>query len=192
MSVRLVDHEHIRVLLWAGMRADLGAPLTWRADRDGRVRHELTPETAPVIGAKLVRVNELVWNAVSRGMDPRAPLRSTYLHAEPESTAWTPVELIRSIDFYEYQSLDALDDFIDEDDEDDEGDDADGSTWGPAERALAIEAKLFLLALHRRLTASIPGWGTPPWTDDHLFTTEVWKAAPWGIEGTRAGADSRD
>jgi hypothetical protein len=173
MSVHIVDHEHIRVLVWAGLRPSAAGPLQWaflERDEDwdededgldaGEARgRELTPDTAAAVGAMLVAQNERVVGERYAEEPGEEAWHRDYVHAAPVHDTWSAVELIKAIEYYRYQS------FTDE-----EYDDAGAS-----------ESLQFLNRLIMRVVDTLPGRREPGWSYPAVEQSPEMQAAPWGI-----------
>lgn len=135
MSAWLLEPEHISVLLWAGhdrFRRP-GHNLTWAFDNPTRV-HQLTEDNMTEVGQMLVDAN-------TASVNYRYHRRSTpyeYLYQRPHLTSWSLVEVIKTLECYEYQSCERRD-------------------WRTS------EAYAFCRALQTQLGHTIPGWDNAPW-----------------------------
>lgn len=165
MSIQIVDGEHIRVLVWAGLRPHRDGPLTWYVDQpNGLQRYQLFAENAPRVGAMLHDQNVAAYEERYGDYDDDEDedafdgLPRHFVHAAPRYTGWTSIDLIQAVEFYVYQS------FHEED----------------HDEAPTVEALQFCGALVRRLGADLPGWGEPSFPTG-LMSTAEWKAGPWGI-----------
>lgn len=174
VSRQIVDDEHIRVMVWAGLRPHPSTcPLTWHVDGpDGRQRRQLEERDAAQIGAMLHDQNiaayeERYGDFGEPGQDDnddddddfdQAP--RPYGHAAPQHTGWTQIDLFDAVQFYVYQSF-----------HDEEHDDATSS-----------DALMFCGALVRRLGPDLPGWGDPSFPEA-LMRSPRWPSRPWGITG---------
>lgn len=171
MSLQIVDDEHLRVLVWAGLRPHPDGPLTWHIERpSGRQAHQLSAENAARVGAMLHDQNVAAYDERYNDDedttdddeidddDEFGGLDRPYVHAAPLHTGWTPIDLFKAVEFYVYQS------FHDED----------------HDEAATVEALQFCGALVRRLEPNLPGWGTASFPTAVTGTAE-WKASPWGI-----------
>lgn len=100
MSCYIVDDEHINVMAWA-LRA-FGDPghTIW----DGANWLPCATDTdLDLIARTLHAWNVAAWN--QRYVDVATPTYAGYL--EPIHTTWTPVEIIKACDGYDYQACDA-------------------------------------------------------------------------------------
>lgn len=161
MSVQIVDDEHIRVLVLAGLRPHPDGPLTWHVDRqNGRQGYQLLAENAARVGVMLYDQNVAAYEERygEDEDDEFGGLSRSYIHATSRYTSWTPIDLFKAIEFYVYQS------FHDED----------------HDEAPTVEALQFCGALARRLGPDLPGWGDPSFPAALMATAE-WNAGPWGI-----------
>jgi len=157
VSKQIVDSEHIRVMVWAGLRPHADGPLTWVHDSgDGKHRHQLVDENADQVGAMLSLQNLA---AYEERYDEGAASRP-YSHSAPRHTGWTPADLFTAVEFYVYQS------FHDED----------------HDEPLASQALQYCGALVRRIGPELPGWGTPSFPSAvHALADKT--GGPWGIDG---------
>jgi hypothetical protein len=164
MSTQIADDEHIRVLVWAGLRPHPDGPLTWYVDRpNGRQGYQVLEENAARVGAMLHDQNVAAYEErygedEDEDDDEFEGLARSYVHAAPRHTGWTPIDLFKAIEFYVYQS------FHDED----------------HDEAPTVEALQFCGALVRRLGPDLPEWGDPSFPAALTGTAE-WNASPWGI-----------
>lgn len=127
MSAFMVPVEHVRAMVNAGLRTEGYGPLSWsvrqltqvekdRAYEPGQpwgpdmhavikeTHRELTRETAGAVGAMLLAQNR-------RSVDFRyneSDIEEPYLHAV-STTPREPVEILKAIDCYEYQSCETPD-----------------------------------------------------------------------------------
>jgi len=171
MSTQIVDEEHIRVLVWAGLRPHPDGPLRWRVERSGaRPDGELVEHTAARVGTMLHDQNAAAYQERYGDDDDNDDdgLSRSYAHAAPRHTDWSPIDLFKAIEFYVYQS------FHEEDRDDPE----------------RIEAMQFCGALSRRIGPSLPGWGAASFPAELMETAE-WRASPWGIDAVSRPAASR-
>ncbi len=139
-----IDHEHINVMLWAGLWlkvAHKNVPLTWPVtDTGGDVVavHTLEATNADRVGRMLIADN----TATLAGpvFAPR------YSYSAPRHTQWQIVEILRAVQFYRDQQLAFV------------------PGW------LHTEGAHFCNALQYRLTVQIPGYlGSP----GHITPTVV-------------------
>lgn len=101
MSCYRVSDEHINVMVWAIGAYGVGAPQVW----DGT---EYLPAAMPAERARIGRIlAEANAASVNRRYDEERETR--YRWAEPASTMWTPVEIIKACDGYAYQACEAPD-----------------------------------------------------------------------------------
>ena len=134
MSAFIVDPEHIHVLIWAGLRHHRGWELRWYYDNPTRVG-VLTGDTVDTVGQMLLDANTASVNARYRE-DTEA---GDYRWRTPRSTGWTPVEVIKALQCYIYQSCEVPD--------------WDGS-----------QAERFCDSLLDALISALPGYAAAPWT----------------------------
>ena len=111
MSASLVDHHVVRYLLESAMGAPNGwaginRTFTWYHHRE---HHELNDANASAIGQMLL--DENVQSYSDRYSDhiptlPQNPLDQleTYQHIRIRPFQWDPVQTIKSLDYYDYQS----------------------------------------------------------------------------------------
>lgn len=113
MSAFIVHTEHIRTLVWAGLNytrpsnrmiwhvpdpANAVSPDTVQTSF-GRSYRQLTHDTAEAVGQILL--DENVRSVNYRYNEDE---RYVYDHAAPADRRWTPVEILRAIECYEYQA----------------------------------------------------------------------------------------
>lgn len=172
MSVQIVDPEHIKVLIWAGLKAHPDGPLSWTVARSGgTVEHQLDRRTAARVGSMLNDQNIAAYqerygdddyddglDGDECGEEDAPDTAHSYVHADPERTDWTPIDVHKAIEFYVYNS------FHDED----------------HDQAPTIDALMFCGALLRRIGPDLLGWGNLTFPTG-LMQTPEWKASPWGI-----------
>lgn len=156
MSNSMIDHEHVRVLVWAGLQPRFGGPLRWWFD-DGSTRADriLTEADAASVGAMLVAQNEAAFNDVHEWEDPHAP----YEHASPLRDDWSAVAVLKALQHYVYHA------FLDEDHDE----------W------TSNEAGMFCSALSGSIVASVPGWDPTTWTPAVLRAAPGYVEAPLEI-----------
>lgn len=150
MSAFIVDNEHIRVLIAAGLDYTRpGSPLRWAvpdstttADPDsiipmlgGKYRH-LTPETAATVGQILMDQNVRSFNY--RYDEDQV---CVYDHGAPADRRWTPVEILKAIDAYEYQACE-------------------DPNWETS------EAHAITTALRDLMISALPGYSEAAWSID--------------------------
>lgn len=131
-----IDHEHINVLVWAGLWLKIAhddVPLSWPVTNPaGEVVAvgTLEPATADQVGAMLVNAN-----TATLARPATAP---RYRYAPPRHTQWQIVEILRAVHFYTDQQL------------------AHAPGW------LHTEAAQFCQALQYRLAVQLPGYLSSP------------------------------
>lgn len=111
MSGNILDHEHIHVLVHAGLKVwpyevdGSHLPLSWT--RDGR-REQLTPDNVHQVGQMLVNENH---RSHAYAMDPNNPafFSPVYTYQDPHYTDWQEVEILRAIHGYVWEACDAPD-----------------------------------------------------------------------------------
>ena len=98
MSAWVVDGEHVRVLVWAGLhfRATTDLELGWYYRKKW---HYLNRESAAEVGKMLMRANVA---SVNYRYDESTPV--SYHHRAPRHTSWSVAEALKAISCYEYQS----------------------------------------------------------------------------------------
>ncbi|APA78440.1 hypothetical protein BB737_08560 [Mycobacterium avium subsp. hominissuis] len=138
----LLHPEHINVLIWAGIWLGdaQNAVLEWNFHDDVTeqwITRRLTRETADVIGQMLVDTNARAVNQ-EHGSDELY----VYSYQPPRHHEWQIVEVLKAIDFYEYQG-------------------AQNPDWPYS------DAFFFCFALRAHAIAHMPGYGTAPW---HITT----------------------
>lgn len=133
MSAWVVEQEHIRVLIWAGLkfRFFVDQELKWYHDK---AWHSLTESNASVIGKMLLKTNV---DSVNFRYDEKSRT-PTYKHRKPIHTSWSVGEIFKSIDCYTYQSCERDD-------------------WKDS------EALAFCNALKDVLISKVPGYQDGPW-----------------------------
>lgn len=114
MSAFMVDPEHINVLLNAGLSIR-GRQLYWPTEADeipgngvqasyGYSIRMLRYDTADAIGQMLVDANAASVN--TRYGEENAYI---YSYRRPRYSSWTPVEILKAIDCFEYQACETAD-----------------------------------------------------------------------------------
>jgi hypothetical protein len=135
MSAYLVGPEHISILLWAGHERfhRPGHKLTWEFDNPTRV-HQLTEDNLTQVGQMLVDANNASVNyRYSESLQPYE-----YRYARPRFTSWSLVEILKTLECYEYHASERRD-------------------WPTS------EAYAFCRALQTQLGQAIPGYDSAPW-----------------------------
>lgn len=95
MSAWVVEEEHIRVLVWAGLRISSDR-LQWWYRRKWRY---LDLREAARVGTMLMRTNVA---SVNYRYDENTSV--PYHHRSPKHTTWSVGELLKALGCYEYQS----------------------------------------------------------------------------------------
>lgn len=156
MSHSLVDHEHIRVLVWASLQPRFGGPVSWRFRRlDGSIApRKASTRSDREIGQLLVAQIEQTFDEYHGSDDDHAP----YVHGSPAQDRWSAVEVLKALQHYSYHAFDG--------DIDTESN----------------EAVRFCAALGTALVESL--LGTDPHADDlrELTTSPEWDRAPLEID----------
>ncbi|WP_144750275.1 hypothetical protein [Curtobacterium pusillum] len=157
MSNSLIDHEHIRVLVWAGLQPRFGGPLRWgHHGEDGAVVvGTVDAGSAAELGAALVGQNEAVFDARHDWDDDHEP----YEHAAPERETWTAVEVLKAIDHYLYHAMD----------------EEAGDHW------TSIDAAMYCEALRHGIVANDPRWDVSTFDALAVMNTAEYAAAPLEI-----------
>lgn len=106
MSAFLVDPEHINVLIHAGMDRQYGAKygaMSWYFGNP-LDRQQLLCENADAVGQMLLDANAASVNC-------RYAEENSYVYSyiRPQAIDWAPVELLKAIACYEYQSCEVRD-----------------------------------------------------------------------------------
>jgi len=103
MSAFIVDAEHIHVLVWAGLNIRYG-PLRWRASDPtmpgGHHWRELTADTVDPTGQMLLDAN--IASVNHRYAENNGP--AIYTWRTPRHRRWSPVELLKALNCYDYQA----------------------------------------------------------------------------------------
>lgn len=107
MSGNLLDHEHIHVLIHAGLQEWPEGPLTWATP--SRRREELTPDTADQVGQMLVTENHRSHAYSLNPNEQPAFFAPMYTYQEPRYTNWQDVEILRALHGYVWEASDAPD-----------------------------------------------------------------------------------
>ncbi|MGD9622363.1 MAG: hypothetical protein AB7G47_20260 [Mycolicibacterium sp.] len=133
-----IDLEHIHVLVWAGLWLEDAqkTPLAWPVvSGNGRVEglSRLTADTADTVGQMLVDTNTRAVND-DTGQDNLY----IYSYREPHHREWNQVEILKAVQFYEYQNT------INDD-------------WH------LCEAYYFCQVLKSRMMHQLPGFLGAPW-----------------------------
>jgi hypothetical protein len=170
MSMQIVDDEHIRVMVWAGLLPHPEGPLTWQVDREGSLqKHELVEANAAQVGAMLHDQNIAAYEerygddeSLDEDQSDGDGGARPYDHSAPQHTDWSPIALFNAIQFYVYHSF--------HDDDHDE--------------AFSVEALQYCGALVRRLGPDLPGWGDPSFPTELMATAE-YREQPRGISLAR-------
>lgn len=137
MSAWVVSDEHINVLLWAGMRSRPNIPLVWYFGNPTQ-RGSLDYDTADEVGQMLRNVNIDSVNHRYNGPEPGTGVYPEYRYRQPLCMSWTPVEVLKAIECYEYQTCEI-------------------PGWHDS------EAYAFCRELRFRMIAALPGYDTAPW-----------------------------
>lgn len=147
MSAYIVHTEHIRTLVWAGLNYTRpGSHMTWHAPDPenavspetvqssfGRHYRQLTQDSAETVGQILLDENV---RSVNHRYDEDEGY--VYDHAAPADRRWTPVEILKAIDCYEYQACETPE-------------------WNTS------EAHAIITALRDTLGRTLPGYDNGPW-----------------------------
>lgn len=155
----LLHPEHINVLIWAGIwLGDVqNAALEWSCHDDATEQwatRQLTRETADVIGQMLVDTNVRAVNK-EHGRDELY----VYSYEPPRHHEWQIVEVLKAIDFYEYQG-------------------AQNADWPYS------DAFYFCFALRARAIAHMPGYSAAPWHITTETAPALCSATPNTIDGS--------
>lgn len=137
MSSFLVEHEHINVLLWAGLQQPRLGALRWHFGNP-RFEGELQPETANAVGQMLLDSNATGVNHLYDTTDPVETFVETYTYRPPRHRSWSTPELLNALTCYEYQACEH-------------------PNWEGS------QARAFVEALRHRLISRLPGYSTGPW-----------------------------
>jgi len=155
MSAYIVDNEHIRVLVWAGLQFKAYGPLRWLVPNPeqsssvgvitsfGITTRDLTRKSAETVGQMLYDQNA---RSVNHRYDDDD--LAIYDHGAPACTSWSPVDILKAISGYEYQSCETPD-------------------WPES------EAFWFCYMLRKQVMGHLPGYDDGPWS----ITTETAPAA---------------
>lgn len=167
MSAFVVDQEHIRTLVWAGLHYSHPSVLRWVIEDPentptpegiegifGQTVRRLDKDTASTVGQLLLSENA---RSVNHRYDEDEHF--VYDHGAPKHTAWTPVELLSALACYEYQACETRD-------------------WH------ASEARAICDSLRTVLVRALPGYGEGPWeiTPDTLpASVDPTRRASWTL-----------
>jgi hypothetical protein len=135
MSAYLVGPEHINVLLWAAHKGFRRHPynLTWTFDNPIRV-HQLTDANLDEVGQMLVDGNNASVNhRYGESLEPYE-----YRYAQPRYTTWSLVEVLKTLECYEYHASEHRD-------------------W------VTTEAYAFCRQLQNMLVQALHGYDRAPW-----------------------------
>ena len=146
MSAFVVDQEHIRTLVWAGLHYSHPATLCWPIEDPentptpegietlfGQTIRRLDKDTASTVGQILLSENA---RSVNYRYDEDEHF--VYDHGAPAHTAWAPVELLHALACYEYQACET-------------------PGWHRS------EARAICDALRATLVRCLPGYDEGPW-----------------------------
>jgi hypothetical protein len=155
----LLDPEHIHVLVWAGIWLGEAQQLIleWSHcdDADKWTTRYLARDTADEVGQMLVDTNAHAVNK-ERCTDEQY----VYSYEPPQHHEWQIVEILKAIDFYEYQG-------------------AQNDDWPYS------QAFYFCFALRARAIRHMPGYLTAPWHITAATTPALCSAGPNTIGGSR-------
>ena len=135
MSAFVVDHEHINVMIWAGLTTSRGhdGPLRWHFDNPSRI-NTLTTDTATEVGQLLLTTNIVSVDYLYR----QTAAAEEYIYQRPQHTTWSIPSLLNAVHCYEYQACEF-------------------PHW------VDTEAHAFCRALEQALIRNLPGYREGPW-----------------------------
>jgi hypothetical protein len=155
MSHSLVDHEHIRVLVWASLQPRFGGPVSWRFRRpDGSIApRKASTRSDRELGLLLAAQTQQTFDEYHGSDDDHAP----YVHGAPVHDRWSALEVLKALQHYSYH---AFDENIDTE---------------------TNEAVRYCAALSTALIQSLLGTDPPADEIRALTTTPEWEAGPLEI-----------
>jgi len=133
MSAFNIDHEHINVLVWAGLKDPRLGPLRWYWGTP-TISTELHPETAAATGQMLLDANA---DTLGHLYSDHGPYPA-YTYRAPLHHSWTELEILNALHCYRYNSCEH-------------------PGWEDS------PARAFVDALEARLIHRLPGYTSGPW-----------------------------